>query len=140
MSPNRDEDRIYHLTPASYYRQQPLNQPYQPVTFAEEGFIHCTAGAAKLIETANLSFVALQDELLALEIDPARLAVPLIFEPPIPPQQAAMATVPSRQPDPNTLFPHIYGPLNRPAIIACFPLDRDATGRWQMPNSMTAGH
>lgn len=132
MSPNRDEDRIYHLTPASYYRQQPLDQPYQPAAFAEEGFIHCTAGAAKLIEIANLYFAALQDELLALEIDPARLAVPLIFEPPIPPK-ATRATTPRRQPDPNTLFPHIYGPLNRPAIVACFPLARDATGQWQMP-------
>lgn len=133
MSPNRDEDRIYHLTPASYYRQQPLDQPYQPAAFTEEGFIHCTAGAVKVIEIANLYFAGLQDELLALEIDPARLAAPLIFEPPIPPQKATMTTSPNRQPDSNTLFPHIYGPLNRSAIIACFALERDATGRWQMP-------
>jgi uncharacterized protein (DUF952 family) len=132
MSPNRYEDRIYHLTPASYYRHQPLDQPYQPATFAEEGFIHCTAGAAKLIEIANLYFAALQDELLALEIDPARLAVPLIFEPPIPPKTTGV-TAPTRQPDPSTLFPHVYGPLNRQAIIASFPLERDATGQWQMP-------
>lgn len=133
MSPNSCEDRIYHLTPASYYRHQPFDQPYQPATFAEEGFIHCTAGAAKLIEIANLYFATLQDELLALEIDPAQLAVPLIFEPPILPQQATMTAALSRQPDPNILFPHIYGPLNRLAIIASFALERDSTGQWQMP-------
>jgi uncharacterized protein (DUF952 family) len=33
----------------------------------------------------------------------------------------------------HTLFPHIYGPLNRQAIIACFSLQRDEAGRWQMP-------
>jgi energy-coupling factor transport system ATP-binding protein len=74
-----------------------------------------------------------QDELLALEIDPARLVVPLIFEPPILPHKTTKTDAPNPQPDPNTLFPHIYGPLNRPAIIACFPLERDATGQWQMP-------
>jgi uncharacterized protein (DUF952 family) len=133
VSPDRFEDRIFHLTPASYYHCQPLDQPYQPATFAEEGFIHCTAGAAKLIEIANLYFTPLQDELLALEIDPARLAAPLIFEPPIPPQNATMSVALNPLPNPNTLFPHIYGPLNRQAIIACFTLKRDALGQWQMP-------
>ncbi|HXW00805.1 MAG TPA: DUF952 domain-containing protein, partial [Anaerolineae bacterium] len=79
---------IYHLTPASIYYRQPENQPYQTETLAQEGFIHCTAGAEKLIEVANTYFADLQDNLLVLEVDPARLTAPLLFEPPILPIHA----------------------------------------------------
>ena len=72
---------IYHLTPASYYQRQPENQPYQTETLGREGFIHCTAGVEKLIEVANVYFANLRDDLLVLEIDPAQLTAPLIFEP-----------------------------------------------------------
>lgn len=128
MSPTNWKEPIYHLTPAGYYHRQPADQPYRPAAFAEEGFIHCTAGAPKLIEVANIYFAGLQDELLVLEIDPARLDVPLIFEPPIPPPHATTLA----PHNPNALFPHIYGPLNRQAIIACFSLERNPTGQWQM--------
>lgn len=134
MSSAPVEEPIYHLTPASYYHRQPLDQPYRPAMFAEEDFIHCTAGVLKLVEIANTFFATLQDELLVLEIDPARLASPLIFEPPILPLQAKVSPVPNPPPDLDSLFPHIYGPLNRQAIIACFSLERDSIGRWHMPH------
>ncbi|HXV43025.1 MAG TPA: DUF952 domain-containing protein [Anaerolineae bacterium] len=130
---------IYHLTPASIYYRQPENQPYQTETLAQEGFIHCTAGAEKLIEVANTYFADLQDNLLVLEVDLARLTAPLLFEPPILPIHAPVSIAdltPSHQ---NTLFPHIYGPLDRQAIIACFRLQRDETGRWQMPKPAADG-
>jgi uncharacterized protein (DUF952 family) len=118
---------IYHLTPTRFYRSQPENQPYQTEFLAQEGFIHCTAGADTLIEVANAYFANLPDGLLVLEIDPARLTAPLIFEPPIPPIGETLAH-PS-----DILFPHIYGPLNREAIVNRFELQRDAAGKWQMP-------
>lgn len=124
---------IYHLTPASAYRRQPEDQPYQPETMAQEGFIHCTAGAAKLMEVANTFFADLQDDLLVLEIDPTRLMAPLVFEPPIPPVGVTFSGQQLFVPDSDTLFPHIYGPLNREAIVNCFELRRDLAGKWQMP-------
>ena len=129
---------IYHLTPASYYHCQPENQPYQTETLAQEGFIHCTAGAEKLIEVANIYFANFRDDLLVLEIDPAQLTAPLIFEPPIPPINAPVVTEETSTSHLNTLFPHIYGPLDRQAILSCFALQRDQAGRWQMPE-LTAG-
>ncbi|HEX9922833.1 MAG TPA: DUF952 domain-containing protein [Anaerolineae bacterium] len=75
---------VYHLTPASEYHRQPDDAAYQPASLAEEGFIHCTGGAAMLLEVANAFFVGLTEELLVLEIDPSRLVAPLKFEPPIP--------------------------------------------------------
>lgn len=124
---------IYHLTPASYYQCQPLDRPYQPPSLIEEGFVHCTAGAEKLVEIANIYFADLRDELLALEIDPARLTAPLYFEPPITPAHAAASPAQQAEAERETLFPHVYGPLDRQAIVNCIALQRDSTGRWQMP-------
>ncbi len=124
---------IYHLTPADYYHRQPKNQAYKPESFAQDGFIHCTSGAEMLVEVANAYFVDLPGHLLALEIDPTRLTAPLKFEPPIPPPQPPLAGGEILTPDPGVLFPHIYGPLNRQAIIRCLALQRDKAGQWRIP-------
>lgn len=124
---------IYHLTPASYYHCQPVDRLYEPPMLAEEGFIHCTAGAEKLVEIANTYFADLRDELFALEIDPARLTAPLRFEPPIAPAHTAASPAQQAAVEHDTLFPHIYGPLDRQAIVNCIALRRDPAGLWQMP-------
>jgi uncharacterized protein (DUF952 family) len=127
---------IFHLTAANYYYRQAQDQPYRPETFAQEGFIHCTGGSEKLVEIANSFFADLEEDLLVLEIDPSRLTAPLKFEPPIPPAQSASIHDEISVPDPGLLFPHIYGPLNREAIIRSFALLRDEMGRWRMPGEM----
>ncbi len=124
---------IFHLTPAAYYQRQPAGQPYHPAAFAQEGFIHCTTGVDRLIQVANYYFADLPDDLLVLEIDPAQLVAPLIFEPPILAAPEPVGRARAHTADPHTLFPHIYGPLNRQAIRRCFALHRDSGGRWQLP-------
>ena len=118
---------IYHLVSAGYYQQQPSDQPYTPENFAREGFVHCTAELALLVEIANTFFINLPDQLLVLEISPPHLTAPLKFEPPIPP--AGTENTPG--PDADVLFPHIYGPVNRDAIIDVYPLQQNESGRWQ---------
>lgn len=127
-----DSQPIYHLVPASYYHAQAQDQPYLPDTFAQEGFIHCTAGLETLINIANLYFSNLSDDLLALKIDPDLLISPLKFELPSPPAGSSLADDHSAQRDPNLRFPHIYGPLNREAIVDCFALQRSKVGKWQI--------
>ncbi len=128
---NNYNDAIYHLVPAGYYRFQPQNEPYRPELFESEGFIHCTAGEAMLLRVANAYFLGLAGSLLVLQIDSRQLSAPLKFEPPIPAAQSEK-DVPTYHKE-DALFPHIYGPLNRNAIIATFALRRDESGRWQMP-------
>lgn len=129
---NPQAQPIYHLVVAGYWQLQAAEQPYLPPTFAEEGFIHCTAGSELLLKIANLFFADLTEPLLVLEIDRQRLTAPLKFEPPTPPIHPE--EVESEAPfGPETLFPHIYGPLNRPAIIHTFALQRDEAGRWGLP-------
>ena len=121
---------IYHLVPQSYYQSQPDNQPYRPETFAQEGFIHCTAGAEMLIEIANTYYRSLTEPLLVLEVDSQQLMALLKFEPPIHPTNQ----VPTKdEPTSDLLFPHIYGPLNREAIVTCFSLIRGDDNQWCMP-------
>ncbi|MCB0214399.1 MAG: DUF952 domain-containing protein [Anaerolineae bacterium] len=120
---------IYHLTPLHYYNAQPQDRPYQPALFDQEGFIHCTAGADVLLQIANAFFLDLDEPLLVLEIDPDRLTAPLKFEPPASPKSAESDFIP----DPDILFPHIYGPLNHEAIKNSFTLQRSPEGHWQMP-------
>ena len=120
---------IYHLVPAPYYEAQPATHPYLPDGFEEEGFIHCTAGLPLLLKIANLYFAGLPDSLLVLEIDPARLTSPLKFEAPLPP---ANAPAEASGHDPDQLFPHIYGPINREAIVRVFLLVRGEVGQWTL--------
>jgi uncharacterized protein (DUF952 family) len=127
-------ESIYHLTPASYYHHQPQDQPYQTETLAQEGFIHCTRGLDMLVEIANTYFGDLREELVVLEIDPARLTSPLKFEPPIPYGATGQPDITiSSAGEPGSLFPHIYGPLNRQAIMRWFSMSRSPTGQWQLP-------
>ena len=124
---------VYHLVPAGYYRAQAPSRPYKPPAFDQEGFIHCTAGVDLLIEIANTYFKALPEDLLVLEVDPRRLTAPLKYEPPIPPPGQNSTNDTASHAGTNLLFPHIYGLLNRKAIIDTFALQRDEVGRWQMP-------
>jgi uncharacterized protein (DUF952 family) len=59
-------------------------------------------------------FYAAAPELLLLHIDPERLASPLKTE-------AAGS---------GEFFPHIYGPVNREAVVRVEPLQRGPDGRW----------
>ncbi len=119
---------IYHLIPAADYRAHPIDQPYRPANFAAEGFIHCTAGLEVLVQVANAYFAALDDDLLVLEIDPARLTSPLKFELPAPPPGQPV----SAGHHSSSLFPHIYGPLNPEAVVGQFALRR-YDGGWRLP-------
>jgi uncharacterized protein (DUF952 family) len=127
-----DSQPIYHLVPADYYRAQAQDQPYLPKTFAEEGFIHCTSGIETLLDIANLYFSELSDDLLALKIDPDLLTSSLKFELPNPPTGSTLADNHPARRDPNLRFPHIYGPLNREAIVDCVSLRRSKTRQWQV--------
>lgn len=77
------------------------------------GFLHCSdPGTAHL--PANALYAGRTD-LVLLEIDPARLDVPLRWEPGDPPHPAGV------------WFPHVYGSLPREAVVAVhdFPPDGD---------------
>ncbi len=99
-----------HLTPEAVWLSQAEYETYQPEPFADEGFIHCTDGESALIEVANAFYRADPRPYLVLVIDLARVSAPVRYE------------------DPDCVFPHLYGPLNRDAVVAVRPIERRDDG------------
>ena len=106
----------YHGTPTEYFDLLDPVEPYVPPNFAREGFIHCTDGDARLADTLSAYYADEPGDWLVLYIDKDRVVVPIKYE------------------DPENVFPHIYGPLNRDAILAVCPIMRTSDGRFLLPH------
>jgi uncharacterized protein (DUF952 family) len=103
---------IYHLVPAQVW-QACTGPTYSPASLKTEGFIHCSY-AGQVAAAAN-RFYTDQQEMLVLHLDPSRLTSPVREEP--------SGT--------GEIFPHIYGPIHRDAVVTVQVLRRGGDGRWQ---------
>ena len=112
---------ILHITPANYFRAQPDSAPYLPAAFGADGFIHCTQEPEVLLHIANNYYKNEKGDVLVLVIDPAKVKAEVKLEGPNPPPDPS-------SPVANVLFPHIYGPLNRDAIVEIRTAKRAADG------------
>lgn len=114
--------KIYHITNPNHW--QP-GQPYHPESLAREGFIHFSR-LDQVLQVAN-AFYAGQRGLLLLEIDVSRLTSELRWEAPVHPSTPAHGS-----PPPESLFPHLYGPLNPEAILAVYPFEPGKDGQFEL--------
>lgn len=105
----------FHLVAAEYYRDCDSRAPYAPESFADEGFIHCTDGAKNVAVTANRHYKGDRRMYVVLVIDCAKVEAEIKYE------------------DDARIYPHIYGPLNRDAIITIVPVLRTADGSFLPP-------
>ncbi|MCB9558382.1 MAG: DUF952 domain-containing protein [Deltaproteobacteria bacterium] len=111
---------IYHFTPRAAYFAEP-QRDYLPETFARDGFIHCSE--AEQLRDAAARFAGGRSDLVVLTINPDKLRAPLVYEDLFGEGRA---------------FPHLYGPLNRDAVVAVSDFCPDADGvypaaRGQLP-------
>ncbi|MEW6279433.1 MAG: DUF952 domain-containing protein [Candidatus Eremiobacterota bacterium] len=106
---------IYHLTPRSWWEAH-AHAVYRHPSLDEEGFIHCST-REQLVGTANRYFRGVSG-LVALVVDPTRLRAEVRWE---------------------GGFPHVYGPLEREAVlgVVAFPPGRDGT--FTLPEGLVAG-
>ena len=104
-----------HIVPVAYFDAQNPAEDYVPADFAREGFIHTTDGAHNMADTANRHYSADPQPYYVLYIDTARLTSPVRYD----------AT--------PHIYPHIYGPLNRAAIIGQALMPREAEGTFLPP-------
>lgn len=104
-----DGDPIFHLALAADWDRDPTG-PYETstlgVSLAEQGFIHCSF-RHQVGKIADLVYQGRQDVVL-LEIDPALLGAPVKVE--------DLDGI-------GDAFPHIYGPLNRDAVVKVTALE-----------------
>ena len=87
------------------------------------GFIHCTGTADVLRQVANSVFGATPGEFVVLVIDPSRLRAEVRWEPPEP-------APPAGSPLSQVFFPHVYGDINRGAVMDVRPARRAARGEF----------
>lgn len=122
---------IYHLVAESEFRAQVQGNEYLPTRFEQDGFIHCTGEPDTLIAVANDYFSSVEEPILVLTIETARLTEEVRFEPPAPIEGSGTPHLEGAQ-----LFPHIYGPLNLDAVTEIGALRKNG-GTYQWPNRFT---
>ena len=111
---------IYHLVALDDWLAVP-DRPYTPASLSDEGFIHCSPDEAATLAVANAFYRDTAGPLMALLIDEHKLDVMIRWE------AADPATPPGVAP--GTLFPHIYGRINRDAVEEIMEVQRDGEGR-----------
>ncbi len=108
-------DLTLHLVPAEYFLDCDRDAPYVPERFEHEGFIHCTDGADELARTGTRCYREDYRMYVVLVIDKRRVQPSMRYE------------------DEARIYPHIYGALNRDAIVGVVPVLRAAGGAFLPP-------
>lgn len=108
----------YHGTPKPYFDSLDPGEPYLPRDFDADGFVHCTDGAEALSIVLSTYYKDDPDDWLVLYLDLDRVASPVRYD------------------DPAEIFPHIYGPINRDAIVAVKPIGRAEDGTFLRPEPL----
>ncbi len=98
----------YHLIPAAAMPAL-ADEAVRPASLAIEGFVHLTHRMADLVEVANDFYRDEPGPHLVLTIALDSLSAPWRY-------------------DGDVRFPHVYGPLDRAAIVEVRPIRRNAAG------------
>lgn len=96
--------RAYHLVPDAEWNAGP-DTPYLPAAYPQDGFTHLTHTANDLRTVANTFYRTDPRPYLAVLIDLDRVTAPWRY-------------------DGDARFPHLYGPLNRDAVLSVQPAPR----------------
>jgi uncharacterized protein (DUF952 family) len=116
-----NQKQIYHLATESDFCTLTKDNIYIPTLYEQDGFIHCTGEPDTLLTVANDYFASVEEPVLTLVIEVARLTAEVKFEPPAPIAGGGVSHV--RE---GLLFPHIYGPLNVDAVTGVGVLTKEA--------------
>jgi uncharacterized protein (DUF952 family) len=102
----------FHLVPAPDWAAAATADPYRAASLDDEGFIHCTDGSRELVATANRHYRGDPRPFVVLAVDLDRVTARWSVE------------------DPAGIYPHVYGPIDRAAIMDVAPIERDPAGRF----------
>jgi uncharacterized protein (DUF952 family) len=108
----------YHATPKAHFDSLDPNGPYLPPDYDADDFVHCTDGAEALSVVLTTYYKDEPGDWVVLYLDAQRITSPVRYD------------------DPAKLYPHVYGPINRDAIIAVKEIDRAADGKFLRPQPL----
>ena len=106
---------IFHMVPKATWDALPPGSDYHAATLAAEGFVHCTAEPPMLETVANRFYRAQPGDWVILVVDLEQVGAEVRWE-------AAD----------GHLFPHIYGPIERRAVIRVVPFPRRPDGTYYL--------
>ena len=89
--------------------------PYRHPSLETEGFIHCTDGDEAMAATANRHYAGDPHDFVVLTIDLDRVGATWRYD------------------KPGSPYPHVYGAIERAAIVDVRPLPRAADGTFLPP-------
>ncbi|WEH17243.1 DUF952 domain-containing protein [Streptomyces sp. VNUA24] len=111
---------IYHVVSLDAWNAHP-DQPYAPSSLPEDGFVHCSPDEATTLAVVNAFYRDAPKPLHVLVLDEERLSARVEFE--------AAAPAPPPGVGADVLFPHVFGPLDRDAVVRVLEIRWDAQGR-----------
>jgi uncharacterized protein (DUF952 family) len=117
---------ILHITTPNEWEKALLEGEYTAPSLQSDGFIHCST-IKQTVDTANIFFRG-QNGLILLCINESKLNSECKYEDP----------VGGGQHDPNVgnLFPHVYGPINLPAVIKVVDFPANNDGFFDLPKEI----
>ena len=89
----------YHLVPEARWRALADGAPYEAASLAGEGFAHCTDGDVAMLATGNRHYRDDPTRFLLLTLDLEQAGSPWRFD------------------DDRGIYPHVYGPIDRAAVV-----------------------
>ncbi|QUH01491.1 cupin domain-containing protein [Saccharopolyspora erythraea] len=112
---------LLHLMPLSAFRADPA-EPITAASLAGEGFVHCSPDVPTTLAVANALYREADEPMVAVELDPSRLSAPVRWEAADPAPPPGVSS--------DVLFPHVYGPIERAAVIGLRYARRDVAGTY----------
>ncbi|MFF1872033.1 DUF952 domain-containing protein [Streptomyces sp. CB03911] len=112
---------ILHLAPLDDWLTDP-GRPYATASLLTDGFIHCSADERTALAVANAFFADSPGPLMVLLIEES------LVEPMVKWEAPDGGPVPDATP--GVLYPHIYGRLNRSAVVGLEKVERGPDKRW----------
>jgi uncharacterized protein (DUF952 family) len=110
---------IFHVVALDDWLVVP-DRPYAPASLSEEGFVHCSPDEAVTLAVASTFYRDTPGPLMVLFIDEHKLDTMVRWE--------AASPVPPTGVAPDTLFPHVYGTINRDAVEGMMEVQRNTDG------------
>ncbi|MFD9434808.1 DUF952 domain-containing protein [Streptomyces sp. NPDC060002] len=110
---------MYHVVPLDDWNTTP-GRPYAPASLAQDGYVHCSPDEDTTLAVVNAFYRAGPRPLLALVLDEERLTATCVWE--------AAAPAPPPGVAEGTLFPHVFGPIDRDAVTRVLEVRWDENG------------